>query len=152
MAIVKTDEERPISEHLLDVLVPALKEKAKRVVNSSEFKYEDEFIDQAKIILSYHYKIPMKSPVFNEYTIEDLLYESYLLTEMANATKPQEEKAKDAQEKTVEVIKENSEDIRSLFDKFKIPETPPESEFSNMFSPEEQASSWNKVMDKDGFF
>jgi hypothetical protein len=150
MAIVRNQEEQPISEHLLETLIPLLKEKAKRVITSSQLKYEDEIIDSAKIILCHHYKIPMKSEIFNNYSLEELLYESYLLTEMVNATKPQEEKTKDAQEKTVDVIKENSESLKSLFDDFKMPPAP--SAADNLFSPEEQAESWNKIMDKDGFF
>lgn len=148
MAIVRAEEDCPLLEHLMDKIIPLLKEKAKRVVFSSDLRHEDEIIDRAKIVLCSYYKIPMKSPVFNEYSIEELLYESYLLEEMVKATKPDEEKAKDSQEKTVEVIKENSESLKSLFDELRIPEP---SITDNLFSKEEQ-ESWNKVMDKDGFF
>jgi uncharacterized protein (DUF2344 family) len=101
-----------------DSLIPALKEKARRVVHEKQLTNTEELLDRARFFLSQHYNIPMKSKVFDDYTPEDLYYEYFIIEETKKTEKEINQTTEQKDQETVETINDNRNDLKSLFDDF----------------------------------
>jgi len=137
-----------------DSLIPAIKEKARRVVHEKQLKTTDELLDRARFFLSQHYNIPMFSKVFDDYTPEDLYYEYFIIEETKKTEKEANQTTEQKSQETVETINDNRNDLKSLFDDFRKPKQQEEEvpQEDNLFSEEEQEDYLKSFGDKDGFF
>lgn len=119
-----------------DDLVPKLKIKAKELIQGTGINNVDELSIRARFLLAQHYKIPAKSPIFDSYTPGDLFLEYFMIQEHEESLRPKTEE--DKKKDTVEAIKENLPEAKSLFDDMRTRHNS-----SNLFSQEEAAEEFS---------
>lgn len=92
------------SDYVIDVNIDKIKKRAADFKNRKIDTFE-ELIIFIKFWLAEYYRIPSKSPIFDEYNVEELFFEYYFLNS-------QEEKKDPAS-----VIRESAKDIADMFNK-----------------------------------
>lgn len=92
------------SDYFIDSHIDKIKKNATDLKNRKIETFEDS-IKFIKFWLAEYYRIPSKSPIFDEYTVEELFFEYYFLTG--------EEEKKDA----ATVVREAAQDLSELFAK-----------------------------------
>lgn len=92
------------SDYFIDNNIDKIKKRAENLKNRNIDTFEDS-LKFIRFWLSEYYRIPSKSAIFDEYTVEELFFEYYFLT-------AQEEK-KDA----ASTIREAAQDLSELFAK-----------------------------------
>jgi hypothetical protein len=148
-----------------DSLIPGLKEKARRIVHEKQLTESSDLFDRVLFFLSQYYNIPMYSSVFQSYTPEMLYYEYFLIQEHKKIEKggSSEASPEEKTQEAVEVINNNRNELKGLFDDLRQPRRSKEineeespcgagGDNSGLFSEEEQANAWNKIADSEGFF
>lgn len=151
MSILEDDSFMTDGE-FFDSLIPGLQERARRIVHEKQLTDRSELFDRVRFFLSQHYNIPMRSKVFDDYTPEDMYYEYFIIQECKKSDKDAKATVEEKAQETVDVVNDNREALKGLFDDFRKPKVRPEPQEDNLFSEEEQAGAWNKLADDEGFF
>lgn len=92
------------SDYLIDNNIDKIKKNAIDLKNRKIETFEDS-LKFIRFWLAEYYRIPSKSPIFDEYTVEELFFEYYFLTGV--------EEKKDA----AAVVREAAKDLSDLFSK-----------------------------------
>lgn len=143
-----------------DSLIAGLKEKARRIVHEKQLNTTSELLDRVRFYLSQHYNIPMRSKVFDDYTLEDMYYEYFIIQECKKTEKEANSTVEQKSEETVNTINENRDSLKSMFDDLRKPRQVQEEEYEEeasieevgLFSSQEQEDYLKSIGDKDGFF
>jgi hypothetical protein len=91
------------SDLVIDSNIEKIRKKATALKYAEISSFEDS-INFVRYWLADYYKVPSKSPIFDEYTVEELFFEYYYLT---------------APEKKVDsasMVRESAKELASLFD------------------------------------
>lgn len=65
-------------DNFVETILPKLKDRATRIRNGGVAEDLDDLVLQIKFWFSSFYKIPMKSAILDEYSLEDLFFEYFL--------------------------------------------------------------------------
>ena len=103
-------------DNIIDSNVEKIKQKAAKLKYADISSFEDS-INFVRFWLADYYKIPAKSPIFDEYTAEELFFEYYFLTTPEKKTDAASMVRESAKELTKMFEKEFSTDEQAAMDK-----------------------------------
>lgn len=92
------------SDLIIDNNVQKIKQKAENLKNAQISTFEQS-VDYIRFWLANYYKIPSKSPLFDEYTVEELFFEYYYLT------------APEKNTDSASLVRESAKELADLFEK-----------------------------------
>lgn len=92
------------SDKLIDDNIDKIRKKAVDLKSRNISSFEDSLIF-IKYWLADYYKIPSKSPIFEEYTVEELFFEYYFLSSVPEKKDP------------ASVIRESAKELANMFEK-----------------------------------
>jgi len=91
------------SDLVIDSNIEKIKKKAANLKHAEISSFQDS-VDFVRFWLADYYKVPSKSPIFDDYTVEELFFEYYYLT-------TPEKKVDSAS-----IIRDSAKELASLFE------------------------------------
>jgi hypothetical protein len=104
------------NDEQIALLIPKLKEKAERIRSAEKLDTVEDMLLRVRMWFAEFYKIPMYSQAIEEYPIDKMIFEFFLMNWEPQAPIT----SKEAKE---QLINENREELGALFDDMDEPKT-----------------------------